>query len=348
VRRALSVIAVVVAATALGVAGRAPSYAAPPRPVLHADFPDPAVVSTPRGLVAYATGGQVPHAWARSHQGRWRLGGPVLVRRPTWAMRDGAIWAVDVAQARGRWVLYFAAPVRGIVERGRCIGVAVADGARGPFRPVGAGPLVCPSYAATPPAQDQLLPRDRSLPRAGVIDPSFHRDPTGAYLLYKTDRVPSTIRLLPLTDDGRRVRPGAGSVELLRSVGVVENPVLSRRAGGWTMLVSVGDYTRCSYRTDWYRSADLLDWTTATTGRLLDRSGTGLCGPGGADLVDVDARRSRVYLHGWTCHRRPRPCQGAVNWELRPRSRALRSLYAATLTWGRADGIPRVGGWVGG
>ena len=315
-----------------------------PRPVLDVDFPDPAVVATPTGLVAYSTGDLVPHAWSRHADGPWRRGRGLLTHRPSWS-RDGGVWAVDVARVGGRWLLYYATPVRGMGEHGRCIGVARAASARGPFRPVGRAPLVCPSYAATPLAQDPMLPRDPTLPRAGVIDPSWFRDADGsAYLLYKTDRVPSSIRVVALTRDGQSVLSGATSVELLRSDGVLENPVLTRRDEGYVLLASEGDWTRCGYRTRWLRSAGLLDWTAAESGTLIDTASTRLCGPGGADLVEGRGGRTLVFLHGWTCRGTALPCSGTGSWDHKPRARGRRSLYAATLGW--VGGLPQVTGWL--
>jgi arabinan endo-1,5-alpha-L-arabinosidase len=328
-----------------------PAYAASaraeervPRPVLNLDFPDPAVVATSTGLVAYATGDRVPHAWSLRADGPWRRGPSLLTHRPAWS-REGGVWAVDVARVGGRWLLYYATPVRGMGEHGRCIGVARSASPRGPFRPVGRAPLVCPSYARTPIAQDPLLPRDPTLPRAGVIDPSWFRDADGSsYLLYKTDRIPSTIRIVPLTRDGQAVRRGATSLELLRSADVVENPVLTRRSSGYVLLASEGDWTRCTYRTRWLSSSSLLDWTAARSGMLLDAGSTGLCGPGGADLAEGRGGRTLVFLHGWTCRGTALPCAGTGTWDQKPRARGRRALYAAALRW--VDGVPEVTGWL--
>ena len=324
----------------------APAVAAEwvPRPVLDLDFPDPAVVATPTGLVAYATGDRVPHAWSRRADGPWRRGPSLLTHRPSWS-RAGGVWAVDVARVRGRWLLYYATPVRGMGEHGRCVGVARSGSARGPFRPVGRAPLVCPSYARTPTAQDPLLPRDPTLPRAGVIDPSYFRDADGSsYLLYKTDRIPSTIRLVPLARDGQAVRRRATSVELVRSAGVIENPVLARRPQGYVLLLSDGDWTRCGYATRWLRAPSLLDWSAAEGGMLLDADSTGLCGPGGADLVEGRGGGTLVFLHGWTCRGTALPCAGGGKWDQKPRARGRRALYAARLRW--AGGVPEVAGWL--
>ena len=343
-RGAVRLLVLLLATALLALAGPATADDPGPRPVLNVDFPDPAVVDTPTGLVAYSTGDRVPHAWSRNPDGPWRRGAGLRTHRPSWS-REGGVWAVDVARVRGRWLLYYATPVRGMGEHGRCIGVARADAARGPFRPVGRSPLVCPSYARTPAAQDPLLPRDPTLPRAGVIDPTWFRDADGSsYLLYKTDRIPSTIRIVPLTPDGQAVATGTTSVELVRSAGVLENPVLTQRPEGYVMLASEGDWTRCGYRTRWMRSTSLLDWSAAEVGMLLDKDGTRLCGPGGADLVEGRDGQTLVFLHGWTCRGTTDPCAGTGKWDHKPRQRGRRALYAATLGW--VGGLPAVTGWL--
>lgn len=335
-----------VAALAVG----APALASPdvPRPVLNVNLADPAVVVAGGTFVAFGTGDLTPRAWSQREGAGWRRTGRALTRLPRWAS-SGAVWAVDVQRVRGRWLLYFAAPVDGIVEAGRCIGVATSATLRGRFRPVDDRPLVCPAYADTPRAEDPLQPRDRSLPRAGVIDPSVFVDGDGtAYLLYKTDRIPSSIRLVPLSQDGRHVRTGAVSQELLRYDGVIENPVLVRRPEGYVLLLSEGDYTRCGYRTLYRLSGSLLDWTQASGGVLMSKRLTGLCGPGGADVVDVPgAEQQRIFFHGWTCSRQPLPCEGTLKWDHHQRRyHGIRALYAARLAW--ADGVPRIAGWISG
>ncbi len=315
-----------------------------PRPILHGNFADPAVERFGKGYVGVATGERAPRAWTRTSKGTWSEGGPALRRLPGWA-RPGDVWAADIQRVGGWWLLYFSAPVAGLGESGRCTGVARSRSPQRLFVPVGSAPLVCPAYADVPAAQDQLLPRDPTLPRAGTIDPSVYVDPSGArFLLYKTDRIPSSIRIVQLSSNGRRIRTGTVSQELLRSPGVVENPVLIHRPEGWVMLLSEGDYTRCAYRTLWYRSASLLDWSVAQSGVLLDAASTRLCGPGGADLADGPGGRQRIFLHGWTCHRKPRPCGSGFDWSKRERQRAVRSMYAARLRW--TAGLPSVAEWM--
>lgn len=313
-----------------------------PRPVLAGNFADPTVTVHGDGFVGFSTGSLIPRSYVDGPAGEWRPATSALVRLPAWSHDKGEIWASDIAHVGRWWVLYFAAPVRGLGEYGRCIGVARSRSATSGFKPVGAEPLVCPPHTdkpggAAPAAEDQVPVTVPGLPRAGVIDPSLVVAGGRPHLLYKTDRIPSSIRLLPLSKSGQHA---AGvSVELFRHDGVLENPVLIERPAGWVMLLSQGDFTRCSYRTVWRRSTSILNWAEATSGVLLDQSSR-LCGPGGADVTPMPhSRQLRVYFHAWTCHDRPTPCGPGIHQDkLRHRARAVRPMYAADLDW--VDGVP--------
>jgi arabinan endo-1,5-alpha-L-arabinosidase len=316
-----------------------------PRPVLTSNFADPTVTVHGNGFVGFSTGSLIPRSHADGPTGSWRPAHSALVRLPSWSHADGDIWASDIARVGRWWVLYFAAPVRGIGEYGRCIGVARSRSATAGFKPVGGNPLVCPSYVDGPAAEDQVPVALGGLPRAGVIDPSLVVADGRPHLVYKTDRIPSSIRMVALSRSGLAVGSGEVSRELLRSEGVVENPVLVEQPEGFVLLVSEGDWTTCSYRTLWLRSIDLASWTAAETGVLLDSGTTRLCGPGGADLVEVPGRpKARLYLHGWTCHSTDLPCAGRAKWDHRDRARGVRAMYAAVLGW--SGGLPPVEGWL--
>jgi arabinan endo-1,5-alpha-L-arabinosidase len=299
------VLAAVVALTAPSAAGRV-------RPLVNGDVPDPSIAQTKgKHYVVVGTGEQVLRL-SSSNGRRWQLASPALVTRPSWARATGSVWASDIVRLRGRWVLYFAAPVRGLGINGRCIGVAVASSPTGQFLPTGSAPLVCPPDAKTPLAGDPVLDAGRTeptLPTAGAIDPSLFQDRTGTWLLYKTDGVPSSVRIVQLTPNGLQV--AGGSRAILASTGVVENPVMLRRGAFYYLFTSVGDYTTCGYGTVYRRSRDLLSWRGHSRALLTQRT-THLCGPGGADLL-VQGRGRNVkvslYFHGWVCGGTGRPCR---------------------------------------
>lgn len=304
------------------------------------EFPDPAVSAYRGGLVAVATGPGAPRMTAAAANAPWHRAGRALVRKPDWASSAG-LWGVDLIRIGDRWLLYFAAPVRGLGPEGRCIGVAVSREALGRFTPVGR-PLVCPRGARKPggglvaPAPDRVRSAWSRLPRRGVIDPSVVRLGRRAFLLYKTQGLPSTIRIVRLTDGGMRAT--RGSRELIRVRHIVENPVLLRRGGRYVLLTSEGSYADCGYRTVWRRSAHLLRWGSAKPRLLLGR-GSGVCGPGGADVV-VRHAGPVVFFHGWACGRFAHTCPSRGRLDDRPQLDARRTLYAARLTW--RDGRPHL------
>jgi arabinan endo-1,5-alpha-L-arabinosidase len=314
----------------------------PPRPVHGAHFGDPSVVQSPRGFVATATGGWAPRSSAPSPSGPWTRASPALAALPGWATGP-ALWASDLHKVAGRWLLYFAAPVAGLGAEDRCIGVAKADAALGSFVPVGGRPLVCPRRADAPKGWDHVPRFGQGLPITGVIDPSVFVDDDRLYLAYKTQGLPSTIRLVHLAgrgtrtardELGRRVR----SREVLRSARTVENPALVRRGRHVVLFTSEGDYGRCRYRTTWRRSEDLWDFSASTRHTLLKQSGTGVCGPGGADVVQP-RRRTLLFFHGWMCRalgleaRCPRTFRIEYDAALKPR----RSMFAVRIVWSARD-----------
>jgi arabinan endo-1,5-alpha-L-arabinosidase len=322
---------------AVVVALTAPAAMAQVRPLVNGDVPDPSIAQTKaKRYVVVGTGQQVLRLSSNNGR-RWRLASPALLTRPTWARPRGSIWASDIVQLRGRWVLYYAAPVRGMSSSGRCIGVAVARYPTGRFRPVGTAPLVCPPDADAPRAADPVLDPGRSeptLPMHGAIDPSLFRAPSGNWLLYKTDGRPSSIRIVPLTRDGIRV--AGGSRQLLASGNVVENPVMLKRGRFFYLFMSVGDYTTCGYKTVYRRSANLLSWTGARSRPILSKPKTHLCGPGGADvLVQGRGAKAKVslYFHGWVCRGTGRPCREPFHaWAGREDYRSpVRALYGTRL-----------------
>lgn len=296
--RAGLAVAALLASVALTAVAPAADAAAYPDPVLTTDKSgDPSVVETRNGRVLVSTGPLIRRARWDPGEG-WRWVRPALSRLPRWAV-DDELWAADLARVGDRWVLYYAARVRGLGKGRRCIGVATARTAYGAFRPVDRRPLVCHARANTPLAWD-TVPSTPGLPRRGAIDPAyFVADDGTPYLLYKTDGVPSSIRLLPLGPRGVAPARDATSSELVRADWVMENPALLQRGGFFHLFTSEDIWAKCSYRTVWRRSADLATWPTRPRRVLLSRATTGgLCGPGGADVLVVDGR-PLMYFHGW-------------------------------------------------
>ncbi len=242
--------------------------------------------------------------------------------------------------------MYFAAPISGYDENSRCIGVAVAKSAFGPFTPVGNAPLVCPVAPGVPRAGDTPPAKLGGVRVRGVIDPSsFIGNKGQRFLVYRTQGQPSSIRLVKLSQRGRRVQQGQASMLLTSSPGIEENPVIVRHDDKWVLFTSVGWFGHCAYRTMWRRSPDLKDWSQATPKVLLSVD-NGLCGPGGADVLTTKDGRNQMFFHAWTCFRTPYPCPPDWNKDKPMKRKGLRAMYGANLAW-TAAGRPRIESWIG-
>ncbi|GAB2956420.1 hypothetical protein GCM10027280_51270 [Micromonospora polyrhachis] len=288
-KRALAVVSAL--ATVLGALWLpAPALAATVRPALliNRDFPDPDVSRFGGTYYAYSTnsGPNVPVATAPEASGPWTVRGDALPQLGAWAS-GGLTWAPDVSQrADGRYLLYYTA--RSQAAGRQCIGAALATAPLGPFQPVGTAPLVC------------------NAGEGGDIDPASFVDADGRhYLLYKDDGnaigQPTSIWLQPVAADGLTFQ--GGRIELLRNdrseeAGVIEAPVLVRRASQYVLFYSGGSYGNSGYHTS-YAVSPTLTGRYVKAYRPLITTGTvdgAVNGPGGAD---IDAVGGNVFLHGW-------------------------------------------------
>ncbi len=118
-------------------------------PVLDRDFPDPAVLRDADGrFYAYATQSAADGAAFNIQVARsadlvqWEFLGDALPDKPAWAAKKQVFWAPHVVRdgVRGRYVMYYSAEPD--ASKGKCLAVATAQAAVGPFVDSGA-PLVC-------------------------------------------------------------------------------------------------------------------------------------------------------------------------------------------------------------
>ena len=331
---AAAVLAVLLAAT-WSSGSAAGDEVFPPRPLFwEAPLADPAVVTDGSRWFAAGTGWRGGTRSSSAEHGAWTSGAPLLAAKPAWAT-NGDVWAPDLERAPdGTWLAYYAIPVAGLPHaQGRCIGVATSPDLSVPFTPVHTAPLACPARAAAPPASDPV-PQEGGLASQGVIDPSSYVTADGRrYLLYRTQGMPSSIRMVRLQPSG--IGTAGRSVELLRDPGVLENPVMVDRGGHHHLVMSRGDYTRCSYQTVWRRETSLKRrWQAAEEHVLLDRESTGICGPGGADYVEAaPGRANRLFLHGWVCDGANGPCPVGYSVGGDTAASGRRAMYVARLRW---------------
>ena len=295
---------------------------------------DPSVVQVGDQYVAVATGRFVPRAVAPSLNGPWTDAGIAMPTLPVWAL-DARIWASDLVATPTGWALYFSAPVAGLGPDGRCIGVATAASPLDDFVPQ-PRPLVCPRHGVSEPALDIAKPARKGLPKGlGVIDPEGFRDRDGRrYVLYRTQGRPSSLRMMPVPDDGLPSGPRVKSVEILRRGGVVENPVLVQRGKFWVLFTSQSYFGGCGYETTWRKARSLEGLSRARKHVLLSQGTTGLCGPGGADLLTgSSAGDSVLVFHSWTCPEIRSHCQSGVDYDKAPVYGAHRAMLAVVLAW---------------
>jgi hypothetical protein len=198
-------------------------------PALAYDFPDPFVLRTGNGYLAYATnaaGGAVQKARS-SNLLRWELAGDALTALPSWAV-PGATWAPAAIQRPNETLLYYT--VRQKSPDRLCISVAASASPEGPFIDRTSGPLECGGSSA--------------------IDPSPFVAPSGQlYLLFKAER-PSRIYSRPLNPDGRSF---SGPAQLMLTPtqrwesGVVEAPSMLRNGSQYWLFYSGNDWNSKSY-----------------------------------------------------------------------------------------------------
>ncbi|WP_407320679.1 glycoside hydrolase family 43 protein [Isoptericola halotolerans] len=283
-----------------------------PEPLIGQDFPDPDVLVTDDGYVAYATNG--PHTNVRvatsDDLATWEQHDDAMPDLPPWVI-PGRTWAPEVTRSDdGTYVLYFTAAS---TEHGvQCVGVAVSDDPLGPFEAVGDGMLVCPEG------------------EGGAIDAATFDDDGTTYLLWKNDGNccghDTWIQAAPLAPDGTAL--AGDPVRLFRQDlawegELVEAPTIVRRGGTYHAFYSANFYGDDTYAVG-HATAPALDgpWTKDSE-PLLSTAGTGemFRGPGGQDVVATPDGDVLVF-HGW---------DGAY---------VARALYALPLEWDGDQPVP--------
>lgn len=327
------------AAALLALAGASAAAAPAPSfvPVFETNFPDPHIVRHGSEYIAYATnaGINLPMATSRDLVSWSLVMDPANPKKrldgmPTLApwVKDGFTWAPEVIEAGGRWLLYYTANHR--KKDVQCLGLAVADNPKGPFRDESAEPFLC---------QFDL---------GGTIDANPFRDADGRlYLYFKSDgnRVGKGTAIWGqrLTDDGTGLVGEA--VPLVKDdakweMKLVEAPAMVLGPAGYQLFYSAAYY-------GWDPSRDRLSpYATgyaACTGPLgpcvdapenpilhsfNDRQAGCLSGPGHPSIFEAGGRRF-IAFHAWQA---TKGCRKADE---------ERFLYIAPLFW--KDGKPVIG-----
>jgi beta-xylosidase len=217
------------------LASAAPAQAPLHVPVLRENFPDPFVVEHDGEYIGYATnqGLNLPMVISRDlvswqpvtgPDGKRKDGMPVLA---SW-VESGRTWAPEILRIGDRWLLYYTARDRR--KNMQCVGVAIADDPKGPYRDESSEPLVC---------QTEL---------GGTIDAHPFRDSDNRlYLYYKNDGnglnppKPTAIYAQRLSPDGRKLIGEAVPLvtnDVHWEWRVVEAPTMVRTPTGYTLVFS--------------------------------------------------------------------------------------------------------------
>jgi len=315
-----------------GAALAEPSF----EPVYKINFPDPFVMLDKGQFIAYATndGLNLPMAtstdlvrWTPvtdpAQPGRKIDGMPVMA---PWA-KIGATWAPEVQRIGTNYLLYYTAAHRKLDRQ--CIGVAVANNARGPFRDSSNEPFLC------------------QVDLGGTIDANLLVDEKGQRFIYfKNDgnRVGTVSHIWGqrLSADGRSLI--GQPVALLRDTKaweqkLVEAPTMVRAPSGYQLFFSGGyfgwnDDQRISpYAMGYATCAGPLGPCQPFAGNPIlnsfnDRQAGCISGPGHQSIFTV-GQRSFIAFHAWSA---TKGCRKAED---------KRFLHVAPLTW--KDGKPVIG-----
>lgn len=175
----------------------------PANPVIDQDFPDPTVIRAVDGkYYAYATqggsNGVMNNIQVASSTDlfNWKTEADALPEKPVWASTTHDFWAPHVLYDKQikKYVLFYSAE-SDEAATGKCLGVAFADKATGPFTDKGS-PLVCGEGFV-------------NIDPMAVVDPK-----TGKKLLYWGSGF-QPIKVQELTHDWKSFKPGTSPKEVV-------------------------------------------------------------------------------------------------------------------------------------
>lgn len=256
-------------------------------PAAPGDFPDPWLLPTGGGWLAFATnsGGRNVQVRSSADLRSWRDLPDALPRLPAWAA-PGATWSPAVTATGDRWVMWYAARHAGTGRQ--ALGVAVADRPEGPYADLSGSPA--------------LLQADLG----GSIDPSVATGPGGErYLAWKADTNAlggrSTLWAAPLSPDCATL---LGEPVLLLGADrrwerpLVEAPSLLATPEGWMLWYSAGRWASPGYCIGWATAPDLAGpWRTCR--RPWAATGPPAAGPGGQEAVRCPDGTVLLAYHAW-------------------------------------------------
>ncbi len=258
-------------------------------PAAPGDFPDPFVLTTRSGYVAYGTNAAGANVQVRTSSDlrTWAAGADALPMLPSWA-EPGFTWSPSVLARGQAYALWYV--VRHAASGRQVLSVAHATSPLGPFDDRSSVPAVA------------------QLDLGGSIDPSPFVDEDGSlYLCWKADSNaidrPSTLWAQSLRDDGGAVV--GGPTRLLVHDRRWERPLIEAPAmvfaGGYWLFYSGGWWESDRYGIGYATAPHPLGpWTKQTRDRPWAASSPQALGPGGAEVFRGHDGTLHLACHAWS------------------------------------------------
>lgn len=295
--------------------------------LVKSNFADPGFVRFGSADYIYRTGAGFHASHTRAPVGgfstprptMYKPGEPTKPRWPTWVgpstetIKGPHLWAPHVFHNGSKYVMYFTGWSRDHARN--CIGIATASSPLGNFIPQ-ERPVVC------------------GAPGHEAIDPVGYKTVAGnRYLIYKTS-VQNVrewaIRAVRMTDAGTTRMAGIAAKKILEPGTKMEAPSVILHDHRVFLFTSRRNFADCSYATDVWRATEFWNGSFVRVNRwIMNRDNTGLCGPGGAEVLRDG---SRIAFHAWP----------DANHDGQPDQGAPRGTYIAPLRWNSA-GNPYLG-----
>ena len=250
------------------------------------NFPDPFVLKTDDGYLAFATNGRLGNVpMLRSADLlTWEEAGDALEALPAWSVPR--VWAPEVVErSAGRYLLYYT--TGDAASDRQCVSVAVASRPQGPYVDRSTAPLIC--------QPDE----------GGSIDASPFTDADGSrWLLWKNDGnaigVDTWIHVQRLTDDGLALtgdRHRLIKQDLPWEGALVEGPFMLLRDGVHHLFYSANAFDKADYAVG-HAVCDSVTGPCHKTGDPILSSTLDTAGPG-HNMVLVDGDRYWFVYHAW-------------------------------------------------
>lgn len=285
-RRLAVAAASVLTLTALGAAPASAASYGHARPVTSGDFADPGFAKFGNHYFLFKTGPTFGVRSSTKPASGYSSATPSMPKKPAWVAKSAKLWAPHVfsSSSNGKtlYVMYFTAVKAGWGTH--CVGVATSHWAYKNFT-ARSRPLLCAKTKGWE-----------------TIDPSSYRAADGKrYLLYKLNKGNTTgfdIRVAQMDSGTGTRRTAAATRSKIKPGSRMEAPSAISHGGKVWLFTSRGNWADCSYSTDVWSAPTLWNGRFARVRTIMNRTSTGLCGPGGATVLQ-DGSTTRIAFHAW-------------------------------------------------